>query len=202
MGPQDEQRRLLSEGSSSGKASPSLRSPCLGETAELPSSPGSLPSSGWSDSDSPEASERSGHHPRSLHLSVACIASEALIDLSSNVVASAVSPQAQNIPFQYADSIFEEKPLEDALAVDAIWESADDQKPLFFHPGVSNDTVPRPSLHCRLCLKDCCDDLTATMCGHIFCNSCITQSVIARPRCPVCEAPTLLYCLFRIDLSI
>jgi len=25
-------------------------------------------------------------------------------------------------------------------------------------------------LHCRVCLRDPCDDLTATMCGHVFCN--------------------------------
>lgn len=25
-------------------------------------------------------------------------------------------------------------------------------------------------LHCRICLRDPCEDLTATMCGHVFCN--------------------------------
>ncbi len=25
-------------------------------------------------------------------------------------------------------------------------------------------------LHCRICLADSCDDITASMCGHIFCN--------------------------------
>ena len=28
---------------------------------------------------------------------------------------------------------------------------------------------PSP-LHCRACLADSCDDITASMCGHIFCN--------------------------------
>jgi len=28
---------------------------------------------------------------------------------------------------------------------------------------------PNP-LHCRVCLADSCDDITASMCGHIFCN--------------------------------
>ena len=28
-------------------------------------------------------------------------------------------------------------------------------------------------LHCRICPKDLCDDLTATMCGHLFCNRCV-----------------------------
>jgi hypothetical protein len=30
-------------------------------------------------------------------------------------------------------------------------------------------TPPYPRLHCRLCQSDPCVDLTATMCGHIFC---------------------------------
>lgn len=28
-------------------------------------------------------------------------------------------------------------------------------------------------LHCRICPKDFCEDLTATMCGHLFCNRCV-----------------------------
>lgn len=34
-------------------------------------------------------------------------------------------------------------------------------------------TVPMVNsnpLHCRVCLTDSCDDITASMCGHIFCN--------------------------------
>jgi len=60
---------------------------------------------------------------------------------------------------------------------------------------------PRGSrFHCRLCMADPCDEATATFCGHIFCHSCITQEVMETSRCPVCNAPTLLYCLFRLDL--
>ncbi|OJA12943.1 hypothetical protein AZE42_10232, partial [Rhizopogon vesiculosus] len=55
-------------------------------------------------------------------------------------------------------------------------------------------------LHCRICLQDPCDDLTATMCGHVFCNRCIIDAVMTRSACPVCNAPTLLYCLFRLDI--
>lgn len=55
-------------------------------------------------------------------------------------------------------------------------------------------------LYCRICLRDPCDDPTATMCGHIFCNRCIIDTVMARSACPVCTAPTLLYCLFRLDV--
>ena len=28
-----------------------------------------------------------------------------------------------------------------------------------------------PPLHCRSCKADSCEDITATMCGHVFCNS-------------------------------
>ncbi|PPQ73717.1 hypothetical protein CVT26_010848 [Gymnopilus dilepis] len=56
-------------------------------------------------------------------------------------------------------------------------------------------------LHCRVCLADTCDDITASMCGHIFCNRCIVDAVIKTNRCPVCMTPTLLYCLFRLDLA-
>ncbi|KAF8886134.1 hypothetical protein BD779DRAFT_1531105 [Infundibulicybe gibba] len=56
-------------------------------------------------------------------------------------------------------------------------------------------------LHCRICRTDVCHDITATMCGHIFCYDCITDSVIKTSRCPVCTTPTLLYCLFRLDLT-
>lgn len=55
--------------------------------------------------------------------------------------------------------------------------------------------------HCRICLKDSCEDLTTTMCGHLFCYECISSAIMDDPHCPVCNAPTLLYCLFCIDLS-
>jgi len=68
----------------------------------------------------------------------------------------------------------------------------------------STPVVPSTSLnplHCRVCRADTCDDITASMCGHIFCNRCITDAVIKTSRCPVCMTPTLLYCLFRLDLA-
>ena len=40
---------------------------------------------------------------------------------------------------------------------------------------VGSEGAPPPKanlnpLHCRVCLADSCDDITASMCGHIFCN--------------------------------
>ncbi|KIK95512.1 hypothetical protein PAXRUDRAFT_826925 [Paxillus rubicundulus Ve08.2h10] len=77
---------------------------------------------------------------------------------------------------------------------------------------LSNDATPsmgiaEPSvtiahrLHCRICQRDPCDDMTATICGHIFCKKCITQAVITKPECPVCKSATLIYCLFKFDLT-
>ncbi|KAJ4468861.1 hypothetical protein J3R30DRAFT_1615204 [Lentinula aciculospora] len=66
---------------------------------------------------------------------------------------------------------------------------------------LSSSTVATMSLHCRLCMRDPCADPTATMCGHIFCGTCITECVILSPRCPVCQHALLLYCLFKLDLS-
>ncbi|KAG1769348.1 hypothetical protein EDD22DRAFT_869002 [Suillus occidentalis] len=67
-------------------------------------------------------------------------------------------------------------------------------------PGDTPSTNGQSPLYCRVCLRDPCDDVTATMCGHIFCNRCIIDAVMARSACPVCTAPTLLYCLFRLDV--
>ncbi|KII91321.1 hypothetical protein PLICRDRAFT_38071 [Plicaturopsis crispa FD-325 SS-3] len=71
-------------------------------------------------------------------------------------------------------------------------------------PAISRETLPTPKvspLHCRICRKDPCIDTTATMCGHIFCSRCITDEIVSTSRCPVCSTTTLLYCLFRLDLS-
>ena len=76
-------------------------------------------------------------------------------------------------------------------------------------------------LHCRICLQDPCEDMTATICGHLFCKRCvdalvarchvyerrlfrrcITRAIVAKSECPVCESATLLYCLFKLDLSV
>ncbi|KAL5525544.1 hypothetical protein ACEPAG_6880 [Sanghuangporus baumii] len=65
-----------------------------------------------------------------------------------------------------------------------------------------HEAVPgRCPLRCRICQLDPCKEVTATFCGHIFCHECITREIMERPKCPVCSAPTLLYCLFKLDLS-
>ncbi|KAF8156785.1 hypothetical protein B0H34DRAFT_750660 [Crassisporium funariophilum] len=95
------------------------------------------------------------------------------------------SPQE---PLEEATS-FAQPPIVETLAVSPTTPVAASPKP-----------NPHP-LHCRVCLADSCDDITASMCGHVFCNRCITDVVIKTSRCPVCMTPTLLYCLFRLDLA-
>ncbi|KAI0945709.1 hypothetical protein AcW1_001867 [Taiwanofungus camphoratus] len=48
------------------------------------------------------------------------------------------------------------------------------------------------SWHCRVCFKDPCDQPTATMCGHLFCNSCILKELSENMQCPVCKRIMLL----------
>lgn len=71
------------------------------------------------------------------------------------------------------------------------------------------DTTPQlPSrerfvshVYCRMCRRDPCRQPAATMCGHIFCHQCISSEVVKTSQCPVCEAPTLLYSIFRLHLA-
>lgn len=38
-------------------------------------------------------------------------------------------------------------------------------------PSLEYDLDRKPCLYCRLCRADPCQDITATFCGHVFCNS-------------------------------
>jgi hypothetical protein len=54
---------------------------------------------------------------------------------------------------------------------------------------------------CRICQADPCHDITATACGHVFCNTCIVEEVRENARCPVCNAAVLLFALLKLDVS-
>ena len=64
-------------------------------------------------------------------------------------------------------------------------------------------TIPeaRPSFYCRICQVDPCREITATACGHVFCNECIVEEVRENARCPVCNAAVLLFALLKLDVS-
>ena len=59
----------------------------------------------------------------------------------------------------------------------------------------------KPYFYCRICQADPCHDITATACGHVFCNACIVEEVRENARCPVCNAAVLLFALLKLDVS-
>ncbi|CAH0493109.1 unnamed protein product [Peronospora farinosa] len=40
---------------------------------------------------------------------------------------------------------------------------------------------------CAICLEEMEENLTALVCGHVFHHTCVTQSLVRRPACPVCR---------------
>lgn len=59
----------------------------------------------------------------------------------------------------------------------------------------------RSPFYCRICQADPCLDITATACGHVFCNACILEEVRENARCPVCSAAVLLFAMLKLDIS-
>ncbi|KAJ7669293.1 hypothetical protein DFH06DRAFT_1321318 [Mycena polygramma] len=59
---------------------------------------------------------------------------------------------------------------------------------------------PKTPHRCMVC-SGVCMDPTATMCGHLFCNQCITKRILQAPACPKCNAPTLLYSIHRMHFD-
>ncbi|KAJ7484467.1 hypothetical protein FB451DRAFT_1436218 [Mycena latifolia] len=58
------------------------------------------------------------------------------------------------------------------------------------------------SLECPLCNKTPCIKPTAvTVCGHVFCNACITHYIKKTSECPQCSKMALLYCLLELRLD-
>ncbi|KAI0053111.1 hypothetical protein FA95DRAFT_932346 [Auriscalpium vulgare] len=55
--------------------------------------------------------------------------------------------------------------------------------------------------HCRICRTDPCYEVTATACGHVFCNGCIKDEVKRCARCPVCDYAVLLFTLLKLDVA-
>ncbi|KAJ7885164.1 hypothetical protein B0H14DRAFT_1367337 [Mycena olivaceomarginata] len=67
--------------------------------------------------------------------------------------------------------------------------------------GSKGTVVPGVGVRCMVCRGRCMEPM-ATMCGHVFCKNCITKRVMQTPACPRCDAPTLLYSLFRLHLDV
>lgn len=50
----------------------------------------------------------------------------------------------------------------------------------------SEATANGLELECAICLDEV-KNLTSTVCGHVFCSSCITKTIQTRKRCPTCN---------------
>jgi len=122
-------------------------------------------------------------------------AREGALSAPSSPGADSFVTSPQDLP--QGDSAPSVPPSEDESEATAIDDTPTEDK------AAGDPLAPKaaaPALHCRACKADSCDEITATMCGHIFCNKCIVDAVIKSSRCPECAAPTLLYCLFRLNL--
>uniref|UniRef100_A0A1B0G8C1 RING-type domain-containing protein n=1 Tax=Glossina morsitans morsitans TaxID=37546 RepID=A0A1B0G8C1_GLOMM len=54
---------------------------------------------------------------------------------------------------------------------------------------------------CPICLESVVErEPTSTMCGHVFCKSCIRQALTFNRRCPICKAEVELDELLRLHL--
>ncbi|KAF7975487.1 hypothetical protein HWV62_9401 [Athelia sp. TMB] len=61
----------------------------------------------------------------------------------------------------------------------------------------ASSTTSGASLMCPMC-REFPRDTTVTMCGHVFCEPCITNALSHKQKCPVCVAPTSRHDLMKI----
>ncbi|KZV76856.1 hypothetical protein PENSPDRAFT_345836 [Peniophora sp. CONT] len=77
------------------------------------------------------------------------------------------------------------------------WTSAHETE---YHAERQDDARRVSYIYCRLCRRDPARVPVATMCGHIYCHSCIVDEVVKSSKCPSCAAPTLLYSLIKLQV--
>ncbi|KAL5228475.1 hypothetical protein ABZP36_016740 [Zizania latifolia] len=56
-----------------------------------------------------------------------------------------------------------------------------------------------PEFSCPVCMNELVD-ATSTICGHIFCKSCIKASIQAQKKCPTCRRKLMMNSIHRIYL--
>ncbi|CAN1150813.1 Uncharacterized RING finger protein C548.05c [Linum perenne] len=52
-----------------------------------------------------------------------------------------------------------------------------------------NEAEAVQRLRCPICISERVRDPTATLCGHVFCKTCIETALIWNKKCPTCRAP-------------
>lgn len=80
------------------------------------------------------------------------------------------------------------------LLVDLTGDSDGDEPPAEVQFVTVMDSPPRPPpallshINCAICMDAVgAKELASTVCGHVFCWSCIQESLKARKKCPTCR---------------
>ncbi|XP_074582580.1 uncharacterized protein LOC141838874 [Curcuma longa] len=103
-------------------------------------------------------------------------------------------------PSQYSshwESVIGEEDLELHLGVRSSGNSNSNRRDAKIqdpnvHKSTKASSSPRPygndevKLRCSICM-DTMKEETSTTCGHIFCNTCITNAIHVHRRCPTCR---------------
>uniref|UniRef100_A0A1B0G5U2 RING-type domain-containing protein n=1 Tax=Glossina morsitans morsitans TaxID=37546 RepID=A0A1B0G5U2_GLOMM len=75
----------------------------------------------------------------------------------------------------------------------------DDLSPMRNAPAKKLDSLAQ--FMCPICLESMIErEPTSTMCGHVFCKSCIRKALTFNRRCPICKAEVELDELLRLHL--
>lgn len=67
------------------------------------------------------------------------------------------------------------------------------------HEALRSHFTREVKLRCAICM-DTMKEETSTLCGHIFCKPCITNSILALKRCPTCRKDLSISSIHRIFL--
>jgi hypothetical protein len=79
------------------------------------------------------------------------------------------SPELESMGY-HGRTASENTSPESSSSTDGHDASQMDSPPTTVATSLSSSTAPAPPLlHCRHCKSESCEDITATMCGHIFC---------------------------------
>ncbi|KAJ0796562.1 putative Zinc finger, RING-type [Helianthus annuus] len=51
-----------------------------------------------------------------------------------------------------------------------------------------------PTYECPICTEPLVEQATATSCGHLFCEDCITAAIHLQTKCPICRRKVTSRC--------